>query len=372
MTQKQAQPAGKPTAGTVWTDQASVVARQGLSIQEARKTLEQFRAACRNPSDSADRLDELAQTLQDAGFRHEMSDIITDALRSDSVNPQVGALWVRRIVSSKVWDRKYPAYLDELVERGEIGTRALVEFVKYLTTKSRPRVAKKLFAKHGRSLREMPGMTEPCVAAMARAGLFRKVLAWSADWQREELPVSILYARAAALRGLGKERQAARVVDAALARDGLAQFPLLGLWKASEEALAGHTETAAKFYDALKPSGWDDDTFCLYYLTRGVIRVQQASPKSRKDVFRSSAARVLDRFGRHRVYRRHWTLRRAYRRCMGRMARDAGLWLRSMAVPWSSADSYSMLLPLALIPPLQMCLPTYLWRLLRKRNQPSR
>lgn len=354
-----------------WAPQ-SVAATQGLSIQEARKTLEQFKAACRNSSESAARLDELSQILQDAGYRHEMSDIMTDALRYDDAHPQLGALWVRRIVSSKAWDRKYPKYLDDLVERGEIGKRAVVELLKHLGGKGRPAVARPLFRNHSSLIRAMPETREMAVAALAKSGLHRQVVRWTRDWRQPETPLSLLYARALAYRGLGRDSKAASVVDAALARDGFAQYPLLGLWKANYEALRKHTDTAAKHYDALKPAGWDDDTFCLYYLTRGVIRVQQASRKNRRDAFHSSYARIRDRFGRHRVFRRHLALRRAYRRCVWRMCVDSRKWLHGITVPWTSADTWFMVLPLLIIPPLQLLLPTYLWRFLRRRHQPSR
>lgn len=354
-----------------WAPQ-SAAATQGLSIQEARKTLDQFKVACRNPSERAARLDELSQILQDAGFRHEMSDILTDALRLDEVNPQAGALWVRRVVSSKVWDRKYPKYLDDLVVRGEIGRRALTELLKYLNNKGKAAVARPLFRKHSRILRQMPEVRALAVGALASSGLYKPVVQWTRDWQDPNTPLSLLYARAMALRGLGRENKAAKVVDAALARDGLAEYPLLGLWKANHEALRKRTETAAKYYAALKPAGWDDNTFCLYYLTRGVIRVQEASRGNRSDAFRSSYARIRDRFGKHRVFRRNWLMRRAYRQCLWRMAVDAGVWWRGLIVPWTSADTWTMILPLLLIPPFQLFLPTYLWRLLRRRHQPSR
>jgi len=210
----------------------------------------------------------------------------------------------------------------------------------------------------------------PQVGALANAGLHKTAMRWTRDWRKPETPVSLLYARAAALRGSGRERAAAKVVDAALARGGLAEFPLLGLWKASEEALKKRTKSAAEYYDALKPAGWDEDTFCLYYLTRGAIRVQQSG--SRKEAFYSAYARIRDRFGKNKVYRRNVALRRAYRRCLWRMSVDAGLWWRGLAVPWTSADTWAMLIPLLLVPPLQLLVPTYLWRLLRRRNQPSR
>src|SRR5262249_42792767 len=146
------------------------------------------------------------------------------------------------------------------------------------------------------------------------------------------------------------------------------QFPGLGVWYAMEEALAGNTEAAAAHFKQLKPLAWDDDLLCRYYLTRGVIRVQQAEPNGRKEAFDLACERIKDRFRRGRVYQKDILLRREYRRCLSRMGRDSGRLSTGVRAAWRSADSSAFVAPLLLVPGLQLFLPVYLYRLCRRRK----
>jgi hypothetical protein len=172
---------------------------------------------------------------------------------------------------------------------------------------------------------------------------------------------------------LGREAQAQEVIDEALKDPVAAQkYPLLVLWAAMEEGLAGKVDQAIAHFKQVPQSGWDEDSLSLYYLTRGVIRVQEAPPGQRKEVFHSSYYRIQDRLRRSPVHRRHYLLRRAYRRCICRMAKDAGLLWRRLVTPWRSAESALTLVPLLVIPGLQLGLPIYLYRLLTRRHAASR
>jgi hypothetical protein len=358
----------KPT-GALATAIPSEVSRRGLSFQQAQKTLEDLAAACVAPETTDDTLNALANCLQEAGYRHEMTDVLAKALGAANAHPQVGALWIRRLVSSKGWDRKYPKYIDELQHRGEIGRRAVLEFLRYLSNKSRPRLAAQTLRKNRSWLKKDEVAWALMAGALAKAGLHRKAVRWTAGCEtRENVPVSVLQARALALRGLKRERQARRVVDLALQRpEASRDFPLLLLWNAMEEALSGNTSAAGNLFRQIQPAGWDDEATCQYYLTRGVIRVQETAREDRAEAFYSGFARVHDRLGRRRIHRRSLMLRRSYRRCVGRMARDAGMWVRAMVVPWHSADTKRMILALLLVPGLQIFLPVYLYRFFTKR-----
>jgi hypothetical protein len=232
----------------------------------------------------------------------------------------------------------------------------------------------RLLRRHGKWLRSDKQGWELAAGALGKAGDFSKVKSWTEDWrERQETTGRVLFARALALRGLKREGEAQEAIEAALKDPKATQeFPLLMLWAAMEEGLAGKVDSAAARFKAVSQSGWDEDSMCLYYLVRGVIRVQEAAPNQRKDVFYSSYARVQDRLRRLPVNRRHVMLRRAYRRCVCRMAKDAGLWWRRLVTPLRSAEGPMPLLPLIIIPGLQLALPIYLYRLLTRRHVASR
>jgi hypothetical protein len=188
---------------------------------------------------------------------------------------------------------------------------------------------------------------------------------WMADWRaKPELDLPLLHCLALALRGAGRIRAAREVIALALAKPGAEQqYPALKVWYAMEEALAGNTEAAAAPFRELKPLGWDDDLLCRYYLARGVIRVQQAEPKTRKEIFAAAAARIRDHFRRVRIYQKDVLLRAEYRRCFWRMSRDAGNPLAAILATWRSADSWWFMLALLFVPGLQLFAPVYMWRL---------
>lgn len=346
----------------------------GLSYQKAKETVETFRVACLSKETPAERLDELASTLQNAGYREELTQVLGEALGAEEANPQVGALWIRRLVSSKSWKRNYPDYIDELCERGEIGRRAVLEFLQYLNTKSKPALICRLLSRHGKWVRKDTEAWSLAAGALAKAEEFSRTKSWTRDWrERPEGGARVLFARALALRCVKREREAHEVVQAALSMPGASEeYPVLVLWAAMEEGIAGQVEPGAAHFQQARQSGWDEDGVCLYYLVRGVIRVQQAAPEERAEAFHSSFARIEDRLRRRPVHRRHYLLRRAYRRCVCRMASDAGLVWRRLLTPWRSADSALTMLPLAVIPGLQLGLPVYLYRLLTRRHAPSR
>jgi hypothetical protein len=191
-----------------------------------------------------------------------------------------------------------------------------------------------------------------------------------ADWRkRPELDLPLLHCLALALRGTGKERQAKQVIQLALARGGMdQQFSIFRLWQAQEDALMGDPTKAVAHFKEVHPEGWDDDSLVLYYLVRGVIRVQRANPDSRADTFRSAYHRLLDQLGRRRIYKCDLMLRRQYRRCLWRMARDAGHTGSAIMASWQSADRWVFIMPLLVVPGLQLFLPLYLLRFCTNRR----
>jgi hypothetical protein len=64
-----------------------------------------------------------------------------------------------------------------------------------------------------------------------------------------------------------------------------------------------------------------------YHYTKGLIAVQQAAPAEKKKIFRAERAAIRKVLAQHRAS----TFRTDYRRCLTRMAKDAGQ--RWMIIP---------------------------------------
>ncbi len=350
---------------------ASAPGRPGaISPAQAKAALEELRALAASGGEHTEQMDRLAKMLRDADYRAEVTGAIQEALALPNPNPHVGALWMRRIVTSKVWDRSYPADMDALCERGEIGRRAVLEFLETAGKKRRRKLVLKALHRHGGWLREHPKGWSIMARALTNAGCYRQCVRWTRRWRkRADADFQALYARAAALHGRGKINAALPVIDAALELPGSdLEKSELRLWRAMLAALSKDTEAADQDFRELKPIGWGDDPLCLFYLVRGIIRVQQAGRPERGAAFEAAFQRITDRFRGTRIYLRSRGLRHDYRRCLWRMSVDARRYGPALLAWWWSADSWVPLLVLLLLPGFQLLLPLYLYRYLRDRD----
>ena len=350
-------------------------ARNALNPQEAAKMVERLRGLCVTQSQDITELEEATRVLRQSGYKQELSLLFRDAIWWPEAHPHVGALWMRRLLASNNWDRRYPQAMDKLCRRGEIGRRAVIEFLKTVPAKDRAGLVRRAVRKHGRWLRQDPVGWGVAARALVSVRLYARAARWMADWRkRPDLELPLLQSLALALRGAGREKQAQEAVQLALGKPGVdPQFSIFHLWQAQESALSGDSSTAAAHFKQVHPEGWEDDALVLYYLVRGVIRVQRAQGKTRGDAFWAGYNRVGDQLGRRRIYKCDRMLRRQYRRCLWRMARDSGKWGIGLVTCWRSADRWEMLIPLLLLPGFQLLLPIYLLRLcLHRRGQRRR
>ena len=346
------------------------LAKTTLNSKEAQRVLEELRQLCRTPNADVAQLESAARALRDSGYKTELFQVLREALESPEVNPYVGAMWMRRVVGSNTWNRHYVGGMDELCERGEVGYRAVIEFLEAAGAKRKKELVSEALRKHAHWLSTHPVGRIAAARALVNVRSYSKAARWMRDWpagSEAELPV--LYCQALGLRGSGREKEAHKIVELALAKpDADQQFPAFRVWYAAEEALLGNTQAAADAFKDLKVSGWDDDLLCLYYLVRGVLRIQRAEADERKDAFKAGYYRVKDFFHKVPIYKRDVALRRQYRRHVWRMAVDSGSWTYGLQALWESADSPLLLLPLAIIPGLQLFLPLYLFRLCTRRT----
>jgi hypothetical protein len=344
-----------------------------LSPEQAKATLQQLRELSVSPADCAVEMDHLTKLLRESDYRSETTQVLQEALATSNPNPHVGALWIRRVVTSKTWDRSYPKVLEELCRRGELGRRAVLEFVAYVGKKKRHKLVLKALHRHGEWLRTHERGWPVMARALSDSGCYSQAVRWTREWRKNNAPdFEVLYARAASLRGLGRNRTAKPVVEAALSRNGPAlESAELRVWHALELALAGEIVEADSQLKSLKPVGWDDDVLCLFYLVRGLVRVKQAARADKKDAFAAAYGRILDRFRGLKVYRRSWVLRRDFRRCVWRMGVEAGRYGPALLAPWRSADTLWMPAILLLVPGLQFFLPVYLLHLWSRRQAKS-
>jgi hypothetical protein len=357
--------AAGPVESSAEATRAIALGRSFLSPQQAQLALDQLEEWCLDRTSSAEQLDAAAKALRDAGYKVELSQIVHHALADPEANPHVGALWIRRVVSRRRWNGRYPDHMDSLCRQGEIGRRAVIEFLETMSARRKDHLVHRVLRKHRRWLHGHPTGWPATARALMRLNSHGALCRWMSDWdKRSNVEADLMYGLALALRSTGQEPKAHEVVNRALARSGAAEkYPTLELWYALEEALAGRTQSAVEHFERLEPAGWNQYNLCLYCLTRGVIRVQQAQPEERRAAFHHGYERIQERFRVTRVHRCGTLVRREYRRCLWRMSRDAGRLGPGLLATWRSAEAGWFVLPLLVIPGLQLLLPVYLLRL---------
>ena len=349
-------------------------ARRALTAQEFEKTAAHFRHLCVTAGETLATLDETAEILREAGFKQELMHLLRDALRQPGVNAHVGTLWIRRVITSKIWDHRYPEGLDELCQKGEVGQHAVIEFLELAGRKRRGSLVLKATARHQRWLRANPAGWASAGRALALARCYRQAARWMSNWREQpSLDNSTLYCLALAFRATGRWSKATEVVRVALDRPGISEeFPIFKLWVAQEQAFSGETQDASAAFKQIDPAGWEDDALACYYLVRGVIRVQKAHGKDRKEAFETARDRIGQLFRKNPIWKRDVYLRREYHRCLLRMAKDAGNWPERFRARWRSAQSGPFALALLLVPGLQALVPCYVYRLCSHRRGASR
>jgi hypothetical protein len=345
-------------------------ARKALSQQELEKTITRFRELCSRPGQGVQELDEVGEILRNAGFKNELMNVLREALRHPGTNPHVGALWVRRLVLSKIWDHGYPDGLDALCKQGEIGHCAVIEFIKLAGTKRRAELVRLAVSRHRGWLRKDVLGWHVAGRALVEARCYRQAVGWMSAWRdKSNLELPTLHCLALALRATGRRKASNEVVQQALSRpDGATAYPIFKLWAAQDEALRGETQSASTHLKQVDTSGWDDDSLALFYLVRGVVRVQRADAEDREETFGTARDRIHDVFRKVPIYKRDVYLRREYRRCLTRMAKDSGAWSQLIPPLWKSAESKWFLVPLLAVPGLQLFLPCYVYRLCSRRR----
>ena len=159
--------------------------------------------------------------------------------------------------------------------------------------------------------------------ALLTLGRYRAAGRWMNDWrQRPGLKMWMILNLSLAFRGARKWQEAREALTYAMTLPERDQtFQRLRLLLAMELAMAGETQGASSHFHELGATGWNRYMEMQYRLTKGVLAVQQTAAVEKKKVFRSERAAIRTAMGAQRAT----TFAKDYRRCVMRMAKDAGL-----------------------------------------------
>jgi tetratricopeptide (TPR) repeat protein len=312
--------------------------------EELDQAFARLRDLCAATESAGANLDEAIKALLDAGEKKRVEEFLDEMIQLPDCNPAVGAWWMRRrrkhkkrfctrrvnrlCPTSAAARRAVVTSIQSLGEykrsrgRAAFLTHLILASEKFIERQLRGAALSWLAWRHRRWLRSDNHAWASMGYALVRIGRFGSAVRWMRDWRRRSgLKMWMMLNLAMALRKRKKWNQAREALAFAVnlpERDS--SFQKIRLLLALELALVGDTPRAAAHFHELNTPGWNSYMLLQYYLTQGLLAVQQAVPAEKKNVFRSERAAIRKAFAHHRTS----TFRNDYRRSLSRMAKDTG------------------------------------------------
>jgi hypothetical protein len=283
-----------------------------------REVLERLRQLCQTQLAASEALDEAIQFLNRVGYQDEVITVLRESFSSPTPHPDAGAFWVRNKTTNHQWG--LGEVLKSLVERGEVGRRAVIAYVRILGEAGRSKGLQALLEDHADWLRGHPAGWNAVAGALGKCGLHWRALRWTRDWkQREDADQSALYARACALRRWGITSKGANHM-AALALDRPKNdeivYNQLLFWTASESAFSGRTEQGARALNQVEAHKLGSRDVRLYRVMRSVLELQAMPVGERSEILDHAIRRIAKAFHGVPVWRQdfetHCLLVRAF------------------------------------------------------------
>ncbi len=276
------------------------------------------------PGDSEWPLTAANRAFHEAGWDRQAESVFAAALDNPEVLPQVAGLWVEHCVGRRHW--RCIRRIDSLVSRGDIGRRALSDYLAALArAKAGRRIAACLRRYYGVILEHTPcwGAVGYALTSVLR---HRAAAGWLADWSdRGDAQPWMLINLVLSLRALGRLDEANRVSRRAMELPPDYTTPYHVTWLALDDLLDGNGREFVDRLDGLDRSSFDATNQYLFTLAELLRKRRQAEPVDRSHV-RKSASREFSALNQKTSIpaEDYGAVLRTYRRAVRRLAADYG------------------------------------------------
>jgi tetratricopeptide (TPR) repeat protein len=270
-----------------------------------------------------------AKAMTKAGWGRDVDEAFAKALERPDAPAQLGTAWADRWVALRDW--RQARKLDPMLAvGGEAARLALATYVKQLGHDRAWFRLRRCIRRRCEALRGHAWCWGMVGYALIRAGRPRAVVRWLADWpEREGLEPWMLVNLVLALRGFGRDAEAARASRRALelAQDHSRAHHVL--WLALDDLLEGRADEASAALDGLDPEPFDATDRYLYEVGLILQGVECAEPVERRRAA-VLARREFMALNRRAVVSRadHAAVKRASHRAHRRLASHARPWRR--------------------------------------------
>jgi len=281
-----------------------------------------LRQLCLSQSDEYWSIEAATKAMYEAGWIGAAEQVFNEALESPNVNPEVAVFWVKCCVDLERW-QPCQMRLNALHKRGKVGQRVIATYVDALARARQTQHLYRYINSATQSLRDDSYTWGSVGWALLTAGEFHAVSRWLSDWrERSDLKPWMLCNLVEALRDLKRSKEANRVSKHALTLAEDHTTYIHRLWLAFDEALAGHSTLAA---NQLRQVDWSSIKPYYQFLYSLVQAMLESQAKSGKHQHRFNEARSQLRKGltAYPTFGRNLLMRRAYHRCVWRIAKDS-------------------------------------------------
>jgi tetratricopeptide (TPR) repeat protein len=317
-------------------------ARLALREDRLQEALDIFSRLCRWQAEHSWSLFSTADALTSAGQWQALEKLVAQALAEEAPNPHLGALWIR-LCFEKFRFNPVPL-LHKIARRGGLGRNSLWQYLDLaactydesyekndlttLATSLRLRYRLRGLLRQYRDLLagddQLWGKVGYVLATMGR---FSRAAEWLADWQgRKGVESWMLYNLVLSLGAMGRPAAARQIIHHALGlRQDSALFDSFAVLGALEEALQGRAAQARDLVAAVRSEKMSDFDKAVRGFTQAILLAGESAASNRWELTKKLRTHLLECLSGFLPYHHHRLVRRAYWRCLRRLAEVHGL-----------------------------------------------
>jgi tetratricopeptide (TPR) repeat protein len=262
--------------------------------------------------------------LGSKGWGKEVEGVLHSVLPEPQVRPVVGAAWAKACIYNKNPD--FEKQLPALLERGEVGIRAMASCVESFAELKQSRDLRRFIEENRSTLRRHTETWGSTGYALYEISDNKGVIEWLSDWpQRADVKPWMLLNLAVCLRYTKRRAESTQVSRAASTLEHESGTSSHQAWIAFDEAYSGNAQEAQAALDAINGEELEPFYQFLCTMTQIMLEVQQSSDEERAAAFASARRKMKEARKEHRaLYRQTPLMQQAANECIEVVSRKIG------------------------------------------------
>jgi tetratricopeptide (TPR) repeat protein len=297
-----------------------LAARRG-DRDEATELLRQL---CVTRSESDWTVSAPVEAMSRAGWEDAVLQVLQASLQDPAAVPEVGRQWGR--LAARRRQLIDGAALGKLLERGDLGKRALEAHVQQVAGDGNVSLLRSFIRQNEAWLKQDNFCWGIIGWSLVVARRYDEADKWQADWRCREAESWMLVNVSEAARAQGRDDDGREANLLGLERPWSHAHALHHLWLACDAAFEGDTNAAREHLDAAEGQRLDPDYVFLRQLGQCAVEMMQAPPEKAGEVFARVRRELHDAKSGYQPFALEPGRKRAYARCLKRLAQAHGAW----------------------------------------------